>query len=79
MSLGRFHCMTLPADIARCPGAAKPLCSDCQRKARGREQWQTHTEPPITDDGCRLYIQPPLRAKAHDPEVSARGPGNGAA
>ena len=48
--------MTLPYDIARCPGTDDPRCASCRRREPGRPEWQTYIAPRITNAGCRHRI-----------------------
>lgn len=48
--------MTLPYDIARCPGTTAPLCQSCRRTEPGRAEWQAYVAPRVTQAGCRHRI-----------------------
>lgn len=58
--------MTLPHDIARCPGTTAPLCQSCRRREPGRVEWQAYVEPRWSTAGCPHYI-----AKIGESDVAA--------
>jgi predicted Fe-S protein YdhL (DUF1289 family) len=39
--------MTLPYDIARCPGTTHQACFGCRRREPGNIQWQSYILPAI--------------------------------
>jgi len=49
--------MTLPFDIARCPGNGSPICEQCARREPGNE-WQWYIEPMACDGACEHAIPP---------------------
>lgn len=49
--------MTLPFDIARCPGNGSPICEQCTRREPGNE-WQWYIEPMACDGACEHAIPP---------------------
>ena len=51
--------MTLPFDVARCPGTTAGLCAVCRRREAGREYWQLFVMPEISLAGeCANFIDP---------------------
>lgn len=53
--------MTLPYDIARCPGTTHPLCSQCRRREPRREWLQPYLSSAPIDmqtARCEAYIPP---------------------
>lgn len=48
--------MTLPFDIARCPGNGSPICEQCRRREPG-DEWQWYIAPQATGDGCKNLIE----------------------
>lgn len=61
--------MTLPYDIARCPGTTHQNCIDCRRREPGRTEWQSVIEPAIWIDGvCKNKIEPePIKTTKDTP------------
>lgn len=50
--------MTLPFDIARCPGMTAAQCQTCRRREPGRDYWQAYISPAWAIQGCPNFIPP---------------------
>ena len=55
--------MTLPFDVARCPGTTAGLCAVCRRREAGREYWQLFVMPEISLAGECAHTMPNEQVK----------------
>ncbi len=55
--------MTLPYDIARCPGTTHPTCQYCRRREPGSNlQWLIAPPIEIMSGNCEMFIGQPTYA-----------------
>ena len=50
--------MSLPADVARCPGKGAEECENCRRREPGIGEWQVYMAAPEMVP-CEARIEPP--------------------
>jgi hypothetical protein len=63
--------MTLPYDIARCPGNGSQICYRCRRREPGRDYWQPLVGPMASGEQCPNLITEVRHESSTASELSA--------